>query len=64
MVVLVTGGSSGIGRASAELLAVAGGRVAVNSSDPAEADAVATTIIANGGAAIAFPGIFTEISAL
>ena len=49
MVVLVTGGSTGFGHASAELLAVGGGRVAVNSSDPAEADAAAATIIANGG---------------
>ncbi len=56
MVAMVTGGSSAIGRAVAELLAAGGARVAVSSNDPAEADAVAATITANGGAALDVPG--------
>ena len=51
-VALVTGGSSGIGRAVAELLAAGGARVAVNSADAAEAGAVAAAITASGGHAV------------
>ena len=50
---LVTGGSSGIGRAVAELLAAQGARVAVNSADPDEAREVAEAITAAGGVALA-----------
>ncbi len=55
-VVLVTGGSSGIGRAVAELLAARGARVAVNSADPDEAREVTEAITAAGGTALAVIG--------
>ena len=51
-VALVTGGSSGIGRAVAELLASRGARVAVSSADAGEAAAVAAAINAAGGEAM------------
>lgn len=49
---LVTGGSSGIGGAVAELLAAQGARVAVNSADADQVRAVAASIAASGGTAI------------
>jgi NAD(P)-dependent dehydrogenase (short-subunit alcohol dehydrogenase family) len=52
-VALVTGGSSGIGRAVAELLAARGARVAVNSADADQALEVAEGITAVGGVALA-----------
>ena len=52
-VALVTGGSAGIGRAVAELLAARGARVAVNSADPDQAREVAAAITGAGGTALA-----------
>jgi NAD(P)-dependent dehydrogenase (short-subunit alcohol dehydrogenase family) len=54
-VALVTGGSSGIGRAVAELLAVQGASVAVCSVDAAGARAVADAMTARGLTAVSVP---------
>jgi NAD(P)-dependent dehydrogenase (short-subunit alcohol dehydrogenase family) len=51
-VALVTGGSSGIGRAVAELLAARGARVVVNSADAGQAADVVAAITAAGGTAV------------
>jgi NAD(P)-dependent dehydrogenase (short-subunit alcohol dehydrogenase family) len=61
---LVTGGSSGIGRAVAELLAAGGASVAVNSVNAAEAEAVAAAITASGGNAIAVAGDVRDSAAM
>jgi 3-oxoacyl-[acyl-carrier protein] reductase len=53
LVALVTGGASGIGRATAEVLAGAGAHVVVADRDGAGAAAVASAIGADGGAASA-----------
>ena len=50
---LVTGSSSGIGAATAILLAAEGARVIVHGRDKAKADAVAKTICSAGGEALA-----------
>lgn len=48
---LVTGSTSGIGRATAEALAARGADVIVTGRDPERADAVVTAITASGGSA-------------
>ncbi|MEP6994803.1 MAG: SDR family NAD(P)-dependent oxidoreductase [Acidobacteriota bacterium] len=54
---LITGGSRGIGRAAADLLARAGARVAINyRSDEASANAAVKEIRAAGGEAMALAG--------
>ncbi len=53
---LVTGAGSGIGAAIAMALATSGARVAVQDIAMDKAQAVAATIIANGGAAMALAG--------
>lgn len=53
---LVTGAGSGIGAAIAMALATSGARVAVQDIALDKAQAVAATIIANGGAALALAG--------
>lgn len=55
-VAVVTGSSSGLGRAAAEALAAAGARVVVHGRDRARADEVAAVITASGGEALALVG--------
>jgi NAD(P)-dependent dehydrogenase (short-subunit alcohol dehydrogenase family) len=63
-VALVTGGSSGIGRAIAELLAEQGAAVAVNSNDPEAAGHVVAKITAAGGRAVAAVADVTDAAAV
>jgi len=51
--VIVTGGASGIGRASAELFGAHGAAVVIADLDSAGANAAAEAIVADGGAALA-----------
>lgn len=55
LTVLVTGGASGMGRATARVFAAEGANVAVTDHDLAGATTVAKEIVARGGAANAWP---------
>ncbi|MGH7955883.1 MAG: SDR family NAD(P)-dependent oxidoreductase, partial [Opitutaceae bacterium] len=64
-VVLVTGASSGIGRATAEAMARQGARVAVNyCRNGAGADEAVATITRLGGEALTFPADVTSAAAV
>lgn len=59
-VAIVTGASSGIGRATAKLFAAEGARVVVTARRKAELDALVAEIGAAGGEALAVPGDIRE----
>jgi NAD(P)-dependent dehydrogenase (short-subunit alcohol dehydrogenase family) len=61
---VVTGGADGIGRATAELLAAAGARVAILDRDAAKATGVAEAIAEAGGTARAYPADVTDEAGL
>lgn len=63
-VAIVTGAGAGIGRASAETLARAGGSVVVSDRDSEAAEQVAARIVGDGGEAIALPCDVTNEEAL
>jgi len=62
-VVLITGGSSGIGRATAIRVADAGGIVLLVARDPAKLEAVRELISARGGAVRCYPCDLTDAAA-
>lgn len=59
-VALVTGASSGIGRATAIALAESGVRVAVTARRPDLLESLVAQIVSSGGVAIALPGDITD----
>ncbi|MFZ2964284.1 MAG: SDR family NAD(P)-dependent oxidoreductase, partial [Rhodoglobus sp.] len=67
---LVTGSTSGIGRAAAETLAARGAHVIVTGRDPVKAEAVVAGIVSAGGSAraviadLAEPADIAELAAL
>lgn len=63
-VALVTGGSSGIGRATAVVLAEAGAKVVIASRTAARLDEVAALIRDRGGEALAVPADVTDAAQL
>src|SRR5437762_5777906 len=63
-IALVTGSGRGIGRAIALALATAGAEVILNSRTPAELDAVAGEIAAEGGRARVLPFDVTDSDAV
>jgi 3-oxoacyl-[acyl-carrier protein] reductase len=63
-VVVVTGGSGGIGAATCRLFAANGAKVAVNGRDPARIDAVVDAIRAGGGQAVGVAGDCADLAAV
>jgi NAD(P)-dependent dehydrogenase (short-subunit alcohol dehydrogenase family) len=63
-VALITGGGSGIGRATAELFAKEGAKVAISGRRVEKLEEVLQTITASGGEAIAIPGNVTDEEAV
>jgi 3-oxoacyl-[acyl-carrier protein] reductase len=63
-VVVVTGGSGGVGAATCRLFAANGARVAVNGRDQAKIDAVVDGIRAGGGEAVGVAADCTDLAAV
>ena len=63
-VILVTGGSRGIGAATCRLFARNGARVAVNGRDPSAIDTVVADIRASGGESIGVAADCTDFQAI
>lgn len=62
--VLVTGASTGIGRATAEVIAARGGRVSLLARSAGKLEAAVSVIVAGGGEAAAIPADVSDRAAL